>query len=62
MKKLPRAFRHAPLTNIQKYLQRIFVTLYFARSFFDWLFLQRFIMRAVFLTVYFDFDYIFLYT
>ena len=32
-------------------LQRIFATLYFVRSFFDDLFLQRFILRAVFLTI-----------
>ena len=47
----PRALCHAPLTNIQKCLQRIFATLYFVRSFFDDLFLQRFILRAVFLTI-----------
>ena len=56
----PRALCHAPLPNIQKSLQRIFATVYFVRSFFDYLFLQRFILR-VFLTIYFDFDYIFLY-
>ena len=44
---------HPPLTNIQKCLQRIFATLYFVRSFFDDLFLQRFILSAVFLTIYF---------
>ena len=47
----PRALCHAPLTNIQKCLQRIFATLYFVHSFFDDLFLQRFILRAVFLTI-----------
>ena len=72
----PRALCRAPLPNIQKSLQRIFATLYFVRSFFDYLFLQRFILRAVyltiyfcngyilrvfFLTIYFDFDYTFLY-
>ena len=31
------------------------------RSFFDNLFLQRFILCSIFLTIYFDFDYIFLY-
>ena len=46
-----RALCHAPLTNIQKCLQRIFATLYFVRSFFDDLFLQQFILRAVFLTI-----------
>ena len=56
-----RALRHAPLTNIQKCLQRIFATLYFACSFFDYLFLTQFILRAIFLTINFDFDYIFLY-
>ena len=30
-------------------LQRIFATLYFARSFFDDIFLQRFILRQFFL-------------
>ena len=49
----PRALCHAPLTNIQKYLQRIFAMLYFVRSFFDDLFLQRFVLRAVFLTIHF---------
>ena len=57
----PRALRHAPLPNTQKSLQRIFATLYFVRSFFDYLFLQRFILRAAFLTIYFASDYIFLY-
>ena len=70
----PTALRHAPLTNIQKSLQRIFATLYFVlsffdylflqwftlRSFFDYLFLQRFILRS-FLTIYVDFDHVFLY-
>ena len=57
----PRAICHAPLPNAQKSQQRIFATLYFVRSFFDYLFLQRFILRAVFLTIYFDSDFIFLY-
>ena len=47
----PRALRHAPLTNIQKSLQRIFAMLYFVRSFFDYLFFQRFTWRGFF--VYF---------
>ena len=51
--KQPRALCHASLTKIQKCLQRIFATLYFVRSFFDDLFLQRFILRAVFLTIHF---------
>ena len=58
-KEQPRALCHAPLPNIQKGLHRIFATLYFARSFFDYLFLQRIILRAVFLTIYFDCDYMF---
>ena len=49
----PRALRHAPLPNIQKSQQRIFATLYFVRSFFDYLFLQRFTWRSFF-------DYLFL--
>ena len=49
----PRALRHAPLPNIQKSQQRIFATLYFVRSFFDYLFLQRFTSRSFF-------DYLFL--
>ena len=56
-----KALRHAPLTNIQKCLQRIFATLYFVRSFFDYLFLKRFILFAIFFSIYFDFDYVFLY-
>ena len=44
----PRALRHAPLPNIQKCQQRIFATLYFMRSFFDYLFLQRFTLRSFF--------------
>ena len=60
IKEQPRALRHAPLTNIQKSLQRIFATLYFVRSFFEHSFLQRFILRAVFLTICVDFDYVFL--
>ena len=44
----PRALCHVPLTNIQKCLLRIFATLYFVLSIFDDLFLQRFILRAVF--------------
>ena len=68
----PRALRHAPLPKIQKSEQRNFATLYFVRSFFDYLFLQRFTLRsfltiyfcnglycAVFLTIYCDFDSIF---
>ena len=61
IKEQPRALCHDPLPNIQKSLQRIFATLYFVRSFFDYLFLQQFILRAVFLTIYFDCDFIFLY-
>ena len=38
IKEQPRALCHAPLPNIQKSLQRIFATLYFVRSFFDYLF------------------------
>ena len=49
----PRAFHHALLANTQKSLQRIFATLYFVRSFFDYLFLQRFTLRSFF-------DYLFL--
>ena len=49
----PRALRHAPLPNIQKSQQRIFATLYFVRSFFDYLFLQQFTLRSFF-------DYLFL--
>ena len=45
----PRALCHAPVTNIQKCLQRIFATVYFARSFFDYPFLQQFILRQFFL-------------
>ena len=56
----PRALRHAPLPNTQKSQLRIFATLYFVRSFFDYLFLQG-LFCAVFLTIYSDFDYIFLY-
>ena len=63
----PRALRHVPLPNIQKSQQRIFATLYFVRSFFYYLFLQRFIVCAVFFTIYFCnglfcavfFDYLF---
>ena len=44
----PRALCHAPPTTIQKYLQRIFAMLYFARSFFDYPFLQQFILRQFF--------------
>ena len=74
LQKQPRALRHAPLPKMQKSQQGIFAMLYFVRSFFDYLFLQRFTLRsfltiyfcnglfcAVFLTIYFDFDYIFLY-
>ena len=70
----PRAFCHSPLPNMQKSQQRIFATLYFVRSFFDYLFLQWFTLRSFFdylfcnglfcsvsLIIYFDFDYIFLY-
>ena len=49
----PRALRHAPLPNTQKSQLRIFATLYFVRSFFDYLFLQRFTLRSFF-------DYLFL--
>ena len=56
-----KALCHAPLPNIQKSLQRIFATLYFVRGFFDYLFLQQFILRAVFLTICFDCGFIFLY-
>ena len=50
----PRALCHAPLTNIQKCLRRIFATLYFVRSFFDDLFLQWFIFAPqFFLTIWF---------
>ena len=53
IKEQPRAFRHAPLIYIQKCLQRIFVTLYFVRTFFlDYLFLQRFISCTVFFLDY----------
>ena len=68
IKEQPRAHQRAAesalsrsITKYTKNLQRIFATLYFVRSFFDYLFLQRFILRAVFLTIYFDCDYIFLY-
>ena len=75
IKEQARALCHAPLPNIQKSLQRIFATLCFLRSFFyylflqrftlrgffNYLFLQRFILSAVFLTIYFDWDCIFLY-
>ena len=61
IKEQPRGLCHAPLPNIQNSLQRIFATLYFVRSFFDYLFLQQFIFGAVFLTIYFDCDFIFLY-
>ena len=74
IKEQPRALCHAPLTNIQKSPQGIFATLYFVRSFFDYLFLQRFTLRNIFdylflprfilrsfLTFYVDFDYVFLY-
>ena len=47
IKEQPRVLCHAPLTNIQKCLQRIFATPYFVRSFFDDLFLQQFNLRAV---------------
>ena len=61
---------------MQKSLQRIFATFYVVRSFltvyfcngllcavfFDYLFLQRFYLCAVFLTIYFDFEsFIFAY-
>ena len=49
----PRALRHAPLPNIQKSQQHIVATLYFVRSFFDYLFLQRSTLRSFF-------DYLFL--
>ena len=49
----PRALCHAPLPNIQKSQQRIFATLYFVRSFFDYLFLQQFTLHSFF-------DYLFL--
>ena len=61
IKEQPRALCPAPIPNIQKSQQRIFAMLNFVRSFFDYLFLQRFIFRAVFLIIYFDCDYIFLY-
>ena len=57
----PRALRYSPLANTQKSLQRIFATLYFVHSKFDYLFLQQFILRSIFLTIYFDFDCAFLY-
>ena len=44
----PRALRYAPVPNVQKNLQRNFATLYFVCSFFDYLFLQRFILRSFF--------------
>ena len=54
IKEEPRALRHAPLTNIQKCLLRIFATVHFVRTFFDHLFLQRFGSCAVlFLTIHF---------
>ena len=56
----PRALRHAPLPNTQKNQQRIFATLYFVRSFLS-IYLCNGLPCAVFLTIYFDFDYIFLY-
>ena len=43
-------FRYAPLTNKQKCLHCILATVYFVRSFFDCLFLQQFILCAIFLT------------
>ena len=75
LQKQPIALCHAPLTNIQKSLQRIFATIflcaifltiyfttvYLAQCFLLYLFLQQFTLRAVVLTVYFDFHYIFLY-
>ena len=61
IKEQPKALCHAPLPNIQKSQQRIFATLYFVRSFSDYLFLQQFTLSAVFLTIYFDCDFIFLY-
>ena len=48
-----KALRHAPLTNIQKSLQRIFATLCFVRSFFG---------LFIFVMIYFAhnlFDYLF---
>ena len=45
IKEQPRALRHAPLTNMQKSLLHIFVTVYFVRSFFfDYLFLSLFFL------------------
>ena len=63
----PRAFCHAHLTNIQKCLQSIFVTLYFVRSFFDYSAWQRFTLCSFFdysawqrFTLCSFFDYLFL--
>ena len=61
IKEQPSELCHAPLPNIQKSLQSIFASLYFVRSFFDYSFLKQFILRAVFLTIYFDCDFTFLY-
>ena len=52
IKKQPRVLRHAPLTNIQKCLLRSFATAHF--SFFDYLFLQRIILCAIFLLFIFE--------
>ena len=60
------ALRHAPLTNTQKSLLRIFVKLFFVRSFLTIYFCNS-LLCAVFLTIYFYngsfcaqfFDYLF---
>ena len=61
LKEQPRALRHAPLTNIQKNLQRIFAILYFVRSFFECLFLQRFILHSFLTKLFRILLYIFVY-
>ena len=48
IKEQPRALRHAPPANVQKFQQRIFAALNLVCSFFDYLFLQRFTLRSLF--------------
>ena len=59
-----RAAESALSRSADKYTKKSvahFCNALFCAQFFDYLFLQRFILCAIFLIVYFDFGYVFLY-